>query len=71
MLYNKYHDEIWDLIDEERQLFGMLTCMELIVSLNGAKDIGSDAQFKNLLVWYAAERIAFELTDGIYIDEDE
>jgi hypothetical protein len=68
-LYDHYSDDIWEMIEEDREDFGMQTCSELITSFNGAKDVASDAQFKNLLVWYAAERIAFRLTEGEYISE--
>lgn len=65
-LYDHYSDEIWQMIEKDREDFGMKTCLELITSFNGAKDVANDAQFKNLLVWYAAERIAFKLTEGEY-----
>src|SRR3990167_9795302 len=63
-LYNEYRNDIWDMLERDREDFGMQTCAELIASFNGAKDVASDEQYKNLLVWYAAERIAFELTQG-------
>lgn len=69
-LYNQYHEEIWEMLEEDRQSFGMNTCSEVIASFNGAKDVVSDEQYKNLLVWYAAERIAYELTQGEYLYED-
>ena len=69
-LYNQYSDDIWDMLEEDRECSGMKTCLELIASFNGAKDVGSDEQYKNLLVWYAAERIAVEMTQGEYLDEN-
>jgi hypothetical protein len=70
VLYNQYHDDIWNMLEEDREAFGMDTCSELIASFHGAKDVGSEEQHKNLLIWYAAERIAFEITQGEYLDED-
>jgi len=71
-LYDQYRDDIWDMLEEDRESFGMKTCAELIASFNGAKDVASDQQYKNLLVWYAAERIAFELTQSRRgFDEDD
>ena len=70
-LYNEYRNDIWDMLERDREDFGMQTCAELIASFNGAKDVASDEQYKNLLVWYAAERIAFELTQSRCFDEDE
>ena len=70
-LYEQYRDDIWAMLEEDREEFGMQTCSELIASFNGAKDVASDEQYKNLLVWYLAERIAFEITQGEYLDEDE
>jgi len=70
-LYDQYHDDIWEMLEEDRESFGMQTCPELIASFNGAKEVGSDMQLKNLLVWYAAERIANNITQGEYLCEDE
>lgn len=60
-LYDRFADEIWDAIYEDAQSFGQ-TNLELIASFNCAGDVGSDAQFKNMLVWFMAERVARELT---------
>ena len=70
-LYNQYRDDIWDMLEEDRIQLGYQTCLELIASFNGAKNVGSENQYKNLLVWYAAERIAFEITQGEYSSDDE
>jgi hypothetical protein len=34
---------------------GTETVLHLIASFNGAKDVGSDLQFSNLLAWWACE----------------
>lgn len=57
----KFHDEheveIWQFLYEDSEDNDM-NIPELIASLNGAKDVGSIEQFKNLLAWYAVERVA-------------
>lgn len=62
-LYEKYNEDIWKMLYEDYQSHGSASCLELIISFQTAKDVNSDDQFKNLLVWYAAERIAFEITE--------
>lgn len=58
-LYNKFTDEIWDMLGEDAEDQGM-TIPELISSFNGAKDVCSGVGHNNLLVWYAVERTARE-----------
>lgn len=70
-LYDKYHNDIWDMLEHDREETGLQTCLDLIASFNGGKNVASDDQYKNLLVWYAAERIAFELTRDDYLYEGE
>ena len=70
-LYNRYHEEIWDLLNDNYDALGFSSCLELIASFQTASNVNSDTQFKNLLVWYAAEEIAFDITQGEYIDETE
>jgi len=62
-LYDKYHQDIWTMINEDADDMG-LSAIEMISSFNGGKDVYDDKTFKNLLVWYSAERVAAELTDG-------
>ena len=40
---------------------GTETVLHLIASFNGAKDVGSDYQFSNLLAWWACEDMAHEI----------
>ncbi len=61
-LHDKHEKEIWEALEEERQEMGAKSIMEHIASFSGAKDVGSMEQFKNLLVWWMAERTARELT---------
>ena len=59
--YESHHDEIWDLIEEKREDYGHSNALEFIASLNGAKNVGSEDQFKNLLAWFAFEETAYQL----------
>ncbi len=62
-LYREYEDEIWEMLQEDADSFGCSSIAELIATFNGAKDANNRDQFENLLVWYAAERIAREETE--------
>jgi len=61
-LYEEFEDEIWERLFDDAEGMGQ-TPLELIASFNGAKNVVSDTQFKNLLVWYLAEKTARELTE--------
>ncbi len=66
----KFHDfhecEIWDMLNADMDEYGSSSILELLSNFNGAKDVGSMDQFKNLLAWYAVEREA-----RLIIDEKE
>ncbi len=55
--YDLHQEEIWELLHENASNLGY-SIMQLIAEFNGQKNVGSDTQFKNLLVWYAVEEIA-------------
>lgn len=63
-VYDEYENDIWEALHEDAEDMGYKNELELIGSFNGAKDVESDQQFRNLLVWYMAERTARELTDN-------
>jgi len=69
-LYDRFEDEIWQALEDDAEAFGFKTPLELIASFNGAKDVHGDSQFRNLLVWYLAERIA-HLAEDIEPEEAE
>ena len=66
-LYGKFKDEIFEMLADDAEDQGV-TIPELIASFNGAKDVWDSGTFENLLVWYAAERIAYNATEE---NEDE
>jgi len=52
------------MINEDADNMG-ITHSAFITSFNGAKNVSDDQTFKNLLVWYAAEKVAYELTENV------
>lgn len=60
-LYDKFHDEIWEALYEDAESMGHKNILEMLGTFGGAENVGTDEQFKNLLVWYMAERVATEL----------
>ncbi|MCP4473465.1 MAG: hypothetical protein GY821_02625 [Gammaproteobacteria bacterium] len=69
-LYDVYHEDIWAILREEYDMFDQSSCLSYIASFQHAKDVESDAQWKNLLVWYAVENLAYRLTQGRYYRDD-
>ncbi len=67
-LYNRYHDEFWEMLFDDCKANGFNSIFELIASFYGA-DVTSDKEFKNLLVWYSAEKVATELTETESMDD--
>ena len=66
--YNKYSDDIYNLLYADMQDFGYQSIPEMIASLNGAKDVGSDEQYKNLLAWYGYERTMRDIHDTLNME---
>ena len=66
--YNKYSDDIYNLLYADMQDFGYQSIPEMIASLNGAKDVGSDEQYKNLLAWYGYERTMQDIHDTLNVE---
>lgn len=62
-LYEEFEDEIWQALEEDTDDCGYKHPLALIAAFGSAKDVHSDAQFRNLLVWYLAERTAAMLSE--------
>lgn len=56
-LYDKHEDEIWEALEEDASEMGLSHPLALVASFGGSQNVHNDAQFKNLLVWYMAERV--------------
>lgn len=60
--YDKYESEIWDLLEEQAEVFGK-SIFEMIGDFNGSEHVTDIKTFKNLLAWYAYEEKARELLE--------
>lgn len=69
-LYGEFHEDIWEMLGDDADDQGVTIC-ELISSFGGAGNVYDDCTFKNLLVWYAAEKVAFDVTELDEQDEDQ
>ena len=65
-IYNRFEDEIWEMAEQDAEDCGCKSVLEFFASLQGAHHADSPHTFKNLLVWYACEKIAHEITENQY-----
>lgn len=66
--HDAHESEIWDMLHDDLNDMG-LSVMELITEFNGSKHVDSMAQFKNLLAWYAVERICNDIVNESETEE--
>jgi len=59
--YDKYKQEIWQRLSDLADDMGCESILHLIVTFNGAKEVGSEIQLHNLLAWWAAEDVCREI----------
>lgn len=59
-LFDKYGEEIWDMAYEDAQDYGAANTLAFVAGFNRVDMADNLDGFKNLMVWYAAERIARE-----------
>ena len=64
--YEKYKEEIWQRLSDMADDLGEPSILHLIVTFNGAKEVGSELQLHNLLAWWACE----DVCRGICVDWD-
>jgi hypothetical protein len=69
--HDQFEDIIWDMLWEDKMELGEKHILALISHFGGAKDVGSMEQFKNLLCWYAVERVCREIVDNGEADFDD
>ncbi len=62
-LYNKFKEEIWKLLREDAEQAG-INIFEMLTSFKGIKDVDTAEHFENLMTWYAAERVAYNLVEN-------
>ena len=59
--YEEHEKEIWDQLYQESNDIGSGCILKHISQFNGAKDVGSMTQLKNLLAWWACEQAAHRI----------
>jgi hypothetical protein len=64
-LYKKFKDEIWDMLHDEAESMG-ISILEMISQFRKADGILTVDAFETLLVWFTAEKIAYDQTHGEY-----
>lgn len=62
-LFDRYGEEIWTLAVEKAESMGCKNVAEMIAGFGRADMLGTLDTFKNLMVWYACEEVAREMTD--------
>lgn len=62
--HDEHEDEIWDMLHEDASDADK-SVMQLIAEFNGQRNVGSMTQLKNLLCWYAVERVCREMVEGV------
>lgn len=60
--HDNHDDEIWNMLHDDAS-DNDCTIIELIGDFNGQKKIDSMATFKNLLTWYAVEKVCQEIVN--------
>jgi len=59
--YEKYKEEIWQRLWDSWSDLGGDSVLHFIATFNGADDVGSDDQFRNLLAWWSCEDVCREI----------
>lgn len=60
-LFDKFGDEIWDMAHEDAESMGDKNVAQFVAGFRRQDMLFSLDGFKNLMVWYACEKIAREL----------
>jgi len=64
LLFDQFEAEIWETLVNDSEDFGYQNVAEFIASFRRSDMLSSFDTFKNLLVWYMAERICRDNEDG-------
>lgn len=64
-LFNQFGDEIWEMAVEDAGAMGYRNVAEMVSHFNRADMLDSLDTFKNLMVWYACERVARETEEEV------
>jgi hypothetical protein len=63
-LFDKYGSEIWEMAVEDAESMGHKNVAEMIAGFTRSDMLADLDQFKNLMVWYACEKLAREMEDA-------
>lgn len=63
-IFDKFADEIWEMAVEDAEEMGYKNAAAMIAEFVRSDMLSSIDSFKNLMVWYACEKLAQRLTDG-------
>jgi hypothetical protein len=66
--YNQFGEQIWELLTKQAEQLGHANAVEMIGTFNGAKDVYTNEQFKNLLAWFAYEETARQIAEKMGIE---
>ena len=73
-VYERYEPELWALLEQMAEENGIKTgsrALGYLVWATGQHDIASDVQFRNMVVWLCAERMALQLVVEHDLPDDE
>lgn len=62
-LFDKFGDEIWEMAVQDAEELGEKNVAAMIAGFSRADMLTGLDQFKNLMVWYACEKLSREITD--------
>jgi hypothetical protein len=63
-IFDKFGDEIWSMAVEDAEEIGYNNVAAMIAEFVRSDMLSSIDSFKNLMVWYACEKLAQRLADG-------
>jgi hypothetical protein len=63
-IFDKFADEIWEMAVEDAEDMGYKNVAAMIAEFGRSDMLSSINCFKNLMVWYACEKLARQLTNN-------
>lgn len=61
-IFDRFADEIWDMAVKEAECCGCKNVAEMVAGFRRSDMLADLSTFKNLMVWFACETVANELT---------
>lgn len=62
-IFDRFEDEIWEMAVDDAYQLGCKNVAEMIAGFRRDDMLGDIGRFKNLMVWYACEKLAQESHD--------